>query len=121
MRWIALLSIIIICGCGDSNPPQQKTAVVSGSEKGEAKSMVPVVVEAKIVGGGDGSKYYWYDVKPIKIIKNTIAAKLDSPIKVAIQNDMPEVEVGKTYILDLVYYNEAHPEYGLKILSFKEK
>ncbi len=109
-----------MCGCSGGNPSQQAT-VVSGVKVEAAISTTPVIIEARITGGGDGSKYYWYNVKPIKIIKNTIAAKLDSSFKVAIQNDMPEVEMGKIYILDLVYYNKAHPAYGLKIVSFKKK
>lgn len=119
MRRIALLSIIIMCGCSVASPKPQTN--VDRPSEGGATATVPVIIEARITGGGDGSKYYWYDVKLIKVIKNTIAAKLDSPFKVAIQNDMPEIEVGTTYILNLVYYHEANPEYGLKIVSFKTK
>ena len=94
---------------------------VSGPEGGESGSMASVVIEAEIVGEHGGSKYYWYDIKPTRVIKNTIEARLDSPMMVAIQNDMPEIEVGKKYTLNLAYYNPTNPEYGLRIVSFKEK
>jgi|GEM_PF-3963088 len=121
MKWVAVLSVLIMFGCSGPTPPSPGASIVSDSKAEEAAPTVPVIIEAKITGGGGGSKYYWYDINPTKVIKNTIDAKLSSHVKVAIQNDMPQIEVGKTYVLNLVYYNESHPEYGLKIESFNEK
>jgi len=79
------------------------------------------MIEARIVEDHGGDKYYYYDIKVMKVVKNSIAANLDPPIKVARVNYETQPELNKTYTLDLDYYNKAHPEYGLKITGFKEK
>ncbi|NQT18123.1 MAG: hypothetical protein HQ592_00350 [Planctomycetes bacterium] len=123
MKWFILLSLILTCGCGDNTSSQEEVVIVAGPDGGESKSLLiaPVIVEAEIIGGGDGDKYYYYDITVVEVIKNSISVKLDSPMKVARANYEPQPDLNRTYFLDLDYYNEAHPEYGLKIVSFKIK
>ncbi len=120
MKWISFLSIIILCGCSGGKS-SNKAGDVKKTADVKAKSGSPLVIEARITGGGDGSKYHWYTIKTIAITTNTIGAKADALTRVAIPNGMPKVEVGKTYILDMNLYNPSKPEIGFKVTSLKLK
>jgi len=119
MKHFLFLSLVLVCGCSGKIPQEEKSNF--DTQTGIVHSDAPVVIEARIVGGGYGNKYYYYDIEPTKVIKNSIEANLDSRIKVARVNYESQPELNKTYTLELGYYNEAHPEYGLKIIRFKEK
>ena len=114
------LSILFVLGCKASNDLQEKNSEEQATINTET-TKAPVLIEAQIIGSGEGSKYYWYEIKPLVIIRNSIEANLESSLKVAIQNDKAQLQLTKSYILEVGYYNELHPEYGLKILNFKEK
>jgi len=86
----------------------------------EARAVL-FLIEARVVKDHAGDKYYYYDVEVLKVIKKSTEEELESPLRVARVNYEAQPEVGKTYTLGLHYYNEAHPEYGLKIVSLKEK
>ncbi|MDO9289230.1 MAG: hypothetical protein Q7T83_10610, partial [Thermodesulfovibrionales bacterium] len=80
--------------------------------------------EAYVVKGkiaiGDGGKYYWHQLSPIKVLKNTINANLRNTFKIALENYKKQPEEGQIYIFHLDYYNPEHPEYGLKIISYEK-
>lgn len=118
-----LLLGLMLSGCGNNAPQEIEAVIISGPDGGGSGSMIvaPVVVEAKVTHGGDGDKYYYYHIAVVRVIKNAISVELGSSVKVARVNYLPQPKLNKIYILDLDHYNEAHPEYGLKMVSFKEK
>jgi hypothetical protein len=76
----------------------------------------PIIIEAQIIELPGCDKYCWYKVKITKVIRNTIKIKLDSDIEVLRENYKSRLELNKSYILELDYYNEA-----FWISSLKEK
>lgn len=124
MRLITVLTLILLCGCGKATTDQQ--ARVEAEPKGDAtstdsKSTSLVVIEGKVTGGGVGDKYYWYEIQPRKVLKNSTKSKLGKSLNVAIENDRPQIKVGEIYIAELNYYNPSNPEYGFRIVSFRKK
>jgi hypothetical protein len=116
MKRFLLLILVLMCGCS-SKVTQEEMIKFGTHSHGDAL----VIIEARIVGGGDNcDKYCYYDIEIIKVIKNSVKAKLDSRIKVAIMSYGKQPELNKTYTLELDYYND-HPEYGFTIIRFKEK
>ncbi len=106
---------------GCNGKVEQEQTIRANTEPGTVSTGAPVTLEARIVEVHACRKYCYYDIKVIKVIKNSIEVKLDSRVKVARVSYETQPELNKTYILDLDYYNKAHPEYGLKIVSFKGK
>ncbi len=104
---------------GGAKASQKATA--PDAVAGTANATPPVILEGRIVKTLGGSKYYYYDVEVIKVIKNSPGVKLYAPLRVARVNHATQPRLNKTYILDLDYYNPARPEVGLKIVSLKEK
>jgi hypothetical protein len=113
------VALVFLFGCGASGSRNETNSPNSQAPTPTKKA--PVVIEGRVVGGGTGDKYYYYDVQPTKVLINTLDAKLDEQIKVARVNYESQPVLHKEYILSLDYYNEAHPEHGFKIVTFKEK
>lgn len=116
MKRLLVVSLVLVCGCNGK---------VTQEEQGKlgrySHSNAPVIIEARIIELNVGcDKYCYYNIELIKVIKNSIKAKLDSRIKAAKYSWESQPEINKTYTLELEYYND-NPADGFKIISFKEK
>jgi hypothetical protein len=119
MRRFLFLSLLLLSGC--SVKTAQKETSDINAETPLVHSAALVVIEARILSSPGCDKYCLYSVELIKILKNSTGLKLDSPLSVWRRSFESQPELNIIYIMYLDCYNDAHPEYGFKILAFTEK
>lgn len=97
IRAFILLLGVLVSGCGLAMDP----AIAKQAE---------VVLRVRRLSEGGGSKYWWYDVEILKVLKNDSADVFTNKLSVAADGGKPGVPAGVSTVY-LERYNPADKKY----------
>mgnify|MGYP003338687060 CR=1 FL=1 len=92
---LLLMSLVLIGRATADDPMDSKLA-----EKAE------VVLRVRRLSAGEGSKYLWYEVEILKVLKNSSGETFDKKLKIAAYSWKPGVPEGESTVY-LERYNKA--------------